>query len=204
MKVRLCALAAVAGLAVAAFPAHAASAPRPQITDPAGDANGINGQSVTNAVPSVSTGPADLASADIRSATFATTFVTKVVKKKKVKVPNGFTLTFVLSAAPTPNIIYRVAGASADCQSLFFEYDTSIGTGGTTIRCAALPPAPNVDYPGTATVKGSTIVWTVPNGAFRNGTVFSGLNAQTRTALVAVTAPQIDFAASSATYTVGK
>ena len=205
MRLRLCALSAVAAIGVTAVPSFA-GAPKPQITDPVGDANGINQQfpGLGPEPPDVATAPADLSSADIVSVAFATTFVTKIVKHKPVKTPNGFTVTMVLAAAPTPNIEYRVSGAAGACTSVFFEYDTSVGTGGSDIRCPATPPATNVTYAGTAAITGDKIVWTVPAGAFPNGTTFSQLNAQTRTVAVAVTAPQIDYATSGATYTVGK
>jgi hypothetical protein len=205
MRLRLCALTAVAAIGVAALPSLA-GVPKAQITDPVGDANGINQQfpGVGPEPPDASTAPADLSSADIVSVTFQNTFVTKVVKHKPVKTPNGFTVTMQLAAAPTPNIEYRVSGAAAGCTSVFFEYDTSVGTGGADIRCPATPPATNTTYDGTAAVSGSKIVWTVPASSFRTGTTFSSLDAQTRTVAVEVTAPQVDYATSSATFTVGK
>src|SRR3954470_24107132 len=97
MRTRLSALVAVAGIAVAVIPAHAAGpaaapAPKPQITDVPGDANGINSQGL-GVGPDVSVaGPADDSNADITSVLFATKFktvtttktVVKIVKKKKV------------------------------------------------------------------------------------------------------------------------
>src|SRR5581483_8350621 len=87
MRLRLCALAAAGGAVLTMLPAHAATA-KPQITDPTGDANAINGQGETTSVPSQST-PADASFADIVSVRFATTFATKVVKHKKTKVATG-------------------------------------------------------------------------------------------------------------------
>ena len=205
MRLRLSAIAALTAIAMAAIPSLAGP-PKAQITDPVGDANGINQQfpGVGPNPPDTVTAPADLSSADIVSVTFATTFVTKIVKRKRVNTPNGFTVTMALAAAPTPNIEYRVSGAAGGCSSVFFEYDTSAQTGGADIRCPATPPAMSVTYNGTAAISGSKIVWTVPAGAFPSGTTFSSLDAQTRTVAVAVTAPQIDYATSTATYTVGK
>ena len=65
MHARLSALVATAGIAVAVLPAHAASpsltpAPRPQITDPSGDANGLN-EPVTEPDPTPPTTPASIA-----------------------------------------------------------------------------------------------------------------------------------------------
>jgi len=202
MRTRLFASAAVVALAAFAMPAHA-GAVKPQIVDPAGDANDINDQGLGIADQSVST-PADLSSADILSVTFQTVFATKVVKGKKTQVPTGFTVTMTLAAAPGPAIEYRVSGAAAGCSSVFFEYSTSPAKGGSDIRCPATPPASNVAYPGQTIVKGNSIIWSVPINAFPKNTTFSSLNAQTRFNPAAVTAPQIDYASSNATYTVGK
>ena len=209
MRIRLCAFAAAAGLAVAAFPAHAAT-PKPQITDPTGDANGINDQGLGLPIPSQG-GPADFAAADITSVLFKTTFVTRTVNKKRVKVPTGFTVTLSLAAVPTvPNVIYRVAASATTCQTLFFEYSTAVNaTTPGSARCAASLPAPSGPVTITsAIVKGKTVVWTVPIASEPKGTTLSGLNAQTRfvsgTPGVSLTAPQFDGAASTSTFTVGK
>src|SRR5579884_650709 len=92
-KFRLLTLAASVGVVATMLPGHAATAPapKPQIVDPAGDANGINDQGLGLANVNVS-GPADDANADITSVLFATKFktvtttktVTTIVKKKKV------------------------------------------------------------------------------------------------------------------------
>jgi hypothetical protein len=211
MRTRLIGLAAAAGLAVAAFPAHAASAPKPQITDPAGDANGVNDQGLGLPVPSSAT-PIDNSGADITSVLFQTTFVTKKVKKKTVKVPSGFTVTLNLSAAPAVQTDFRVSATTAGCGSsgsVRFEYSTSVAQTGGSADCFGLTT--NTAYAGVTTaVKGSAITWTVPIKDFPVGTVFSGLNASTRSvfsvphAPVGLTAPQWDGAASGTTYTVGK
>lgn len=204
MRTRLVAVAAAAGVAVAVLPAHAAG-PRPQITDPTGDANGLNDQgSGLGSPPSTATSPATIAGADITSVQFATNFVTRVVKRKKVKVPNGFTVTLTLAAATTADIEYRVSGAAADCTSVFFEYDTAPVTGGSDARCPGGTPTSDINYGISGSANGNKITWVVPNGVFHNGTVFSQLNAQTRSVEGAITAPQIDYAESAATYTVGK
>lgn len=209
MRIRLLTLAAAAGMAVAAVPSHAA-APKPQITDPAGDANAVNNQALgVGPDSSASTGPAELAAADITGVTFQSTFKTKKVKKKVVKVPTGFTVTMALDAAPTlPNIIYRVSANGGGCgTSIFFEYTTG---GSTVVRCPnADVTKPSLDYPvGAAVVKGSTITWKLSSKAIPVGSTLSTLNAQTRqqitTPAVSITAPQYDYASSGATFTVGK
>ena len=214
MRTRLLALAAAGGIAVAALPAHAASAPKPQITDPAGDANGVNDQGSGEGVPSQS-GPADDSNADITSVLFQSTFATKITTKrvhhKRVKVikkvPTGFTVTMTLAAAPGPETEYRVVAATTDCSDLFFEYGTDAATGGSDVRCPATPPATEVTYKvPDAVVKGTTITWTLPISVFPAGTTFTGLSAQTRLNPVVVTAPQMDGAAAPANvaFTVGK
>lgn len=203
MRPRLLALAAAAAVGVAVLPAHAAT-PKPQITDATGDANGFNDQGVGAPVPEQS-GPADDSGADITSVTFVSTFVTKKVKRKTVKTPTGFTVTMALAAAPTPETFYRIQATIPECSDLFIEYGTDAATAGTAMRCPALPGATAVDYTiPAAVVKGSTITWTVPISVFPKGTTFTQLNAQTRLNPVAVTAPQMDYASSTATFTVGK
>lgn len=214
MRTRLLALAAAGGIAVAALPAHAATAPKPQITDPTGDANGVNDQGSGLGGPTAA-GPADDSSADITSVLFQSTFAKKVTTKvrhhKRVKivkkVPTGFTVTMTLAGAPGPETEYRVVAATTDCSDIFFEYGTDAATGGSDVRCPATPPATEVDYKApVATVKGTTITWTLPIAIFPVGTTFTGLSAQTRLNPVVVTAPQMDGAAapSGTTFTVGK
>jgi hypothetical protein len=203
MRPRLIALAAAAGVAVAVLPAHAA-APKPQITDPAGDANGFNDQGVGLPVPSQSA-PADYSGADITSVTFASTFVTKKVHRRVVKTPTGFTVTMGLAGAPGPETFYRIVATIPGCTQLFIEYGTDVAEGGTAMRCPALPGATATTYTiAPAAVKNNTITWTVPLSALPAGTTLSSLSAQTRLNPAVVTAPQIDYASSSATFTVGK
>ena len=208
MRIRLATAAAVAGIAVVALPGHAATAPKPQITDPSGDANAINDQGLGSpvpSVPSVSTGPADDSAADISSVTFASTFKVKKVKGKTVKVPTGFTVTMKLGAAPVPETFYRITAAIPSCTDLFIEYGTDVAAGGTAMRCPALPGATGTDYSvPDAVVKDSTIVWTIPVSALPAGTTLSTLHAETRFNPAVITAPAIDVASGSATFTVGK
>lgn len=204
MHVRVAAFAAVAGLGVVIGPAHAAGA-KPQIVDATGDANGVNQQIPGfGPDPSVQTAPAEVAGADITTVRFTTTFATKKVKHKTVRVPNGFTVTMALAAAPVPNVDYRVSGTIGGCAGVQFEYSTATLAPGPQARCPGTTPATDSHYVVSGRISGSSVVWTVPNGVFHDGTVFSSLNAQTRTIVGVVTAPQIDYATSSATYTVGK
>jgi len=205
MRIRLVAAAAVAGIAVAATPGFAAKAPKPQIMDPAGDANGVNDQGTGGQVPSTTT-PADDSAADITSVTFASTFKIKKVKGKKVKVPTGFTATMKLGAAPVPETFYRITTSIPSCDSLFIEYGTDVATGGTAMRCPALPGGDETDYTiPNAVVKANTIVWTVPVAALSAGTTLSALHAETRANPAIITAPAIDISdGGTATFTIGK
>jgi hypothetical protein len=208
VRIRLATAAAVGGLALLALPGHAATA-KPQITDRAGDANGVNDQALFLSVPSLGAAtPADISAADITAVTFATTYKTKRVDGRRVRVPNGFTVTMRLAAAPSMgNIIYRVSADTGQCPtSVFFEYTTG---GDSTVRCPAADVTDeDTEYPGRATVKGTTITWKLGTSALPVGTKLTALNAQTRqvtsTPVVFVTAPQYDYASSTKTFAVGK
>lgn len=224
MKLRLLALAASAGVVAAVLPSHAATAPKAQITDPTGDANGVNDQGVGAATVNVSA-PADDANADITSVVFATkyktvtttkTVVTKVKGKKVVKkvtvktqVPDGFTVTMNLSAAPDGNHAYDIDATHPLCDgTIDFTYSSS-AIGLNQVDCL-----PNIDptdptsliadsttYPGDATVVGNSIVWTIPAGAFPNGSTFTDLVAYSETAALE---PYMDEAGDgSGSYKVG-
>ena len=78
MRIRLAAAAAIGAATLLSLPSQAAT-PKPQLTDPAGDANGVNGQGLVVGFPSASTGPAQMASADIQKVLFQTTFIKKRV-----------------------------------------------------------------------------------------------------------------------------
>ena len=210
MRLRLVSLAAAAAVAAAVLPAHAGAA-KPQLTDPAGDANGINGQPENisgGPNPNVVTSPASYSADDIVSVSFVTNFVTKKVKGKTVKTPTSFTATLTLAAAPDPSHnYYAVTATSADCpDGINFEYSTeptpldfddvncfdSSGTGSFN------------DYPATpAVVKGNTISWTVSVSGIKAGTVLKDLGAFAGLGFVG-SMPTMDQAESTATFTVGR
>ncbi len=223
-KLRLLTLVASVGVVATMLPGHAATAtttsgPAAQITDPPGDANGINDQGAGSGQNGNVATPADDSAADITSVVFATKFkvvtatktVTKFVKKKKVtkkvvvttKVPDGFTVTLNLSATPDGNHSYDVLATHSLCDgTVDFTYST--GTLGLNeVDC--LPSSPTstniATMPGEASVVGKSIVWTIPAGAFPNGSTFSGLAAETE--IAPTLDPVMDEASSSATYKVG-
>jgi hypothetical protein len=206
MRLRLVSLAATAAIAAAVFPAYAGTQ-KPQITDPAGDANGINGQPETGGGPNpnVSTGPASYAPADILSVSFVNNFVTKKVKRKTVKTPVSFTVTMNLSAAPDPSqTYYQVSAVTKSCpDGVTFEYTTQPSVfafddvtcyDGSTFN----------DYPALpAVVKGNTISWTVLDSGFPSGAELTGLGAFAGEGFVG-SMPTLDQAESTATFTIGK
>lgn len=219
-KIRLVTLAASVGVVATMLPTHAATpaSAKAQITDPAGDANGINDQGFGVADINGSA-PVDDSNGDITSVVFATKFKTvtttktviKIVKGKKVKktvtvksqVPDGFTVTMNLSAAPDDNHSYDVNATHPLCDgTLDFNYSSG-PLGLNDISCLPSDPS-STDFPtfaGDVTAVGKSVVWTVPAGAFPNGSMFTDLVAQSSTA---VTLPYIDEAGDgSGSYKVG-
>ncbi|MDQ1685108.1 MAG: hypothetical protein QOC82_1845 [Frankiaceae bacterium] len=219
-KLRLLTLAASIGVVATMLPGQAATpaAAHPQITDATGDANAINNQGFGIGPDVNVSAPADDANADITSVLFATKFktvtttktVTTIVKKKKVtkkvtvktQVPDGFTVTMNLSAAPDANHAYDVYATHPLCDGqIDFTYSTG-ELGLNEIDCIPADPTSTdiASFGGEASVVGNSVVWTVPAGAFANGTSFSELSAQTATAALT---PIMDTASGSATYKVG-
>ncbi len=73
--------------------------------------------------------------------TFATTFVTRKVHRKRVRVPTGFTVTMRLGDAPGPETFYRVYASSSVCGTLFIEYGTDLAAGGArSAACRTTSP----------------------------------------------------------------
>jgi hypothetical protein len=221
MKLRLLALLATAGVAAAVVPGQAATVPasRPQITDAPGDANGVNDQGSGAATLNFS-GPADDANADITSVVFATKFktvtttkkVTTVVKKKKVtklvtvttQVPDGFTVTMNLSAAPDGNHAYDVVANNPACAAGYFDF--TFNTGPLSLNQIDCFPndatsTNSSTVAGEAAVVGKSVVWTVPAGAVPNGSVFSALAGTTTTAALIGQIDQAD--GGTSVYKVG-
>lgn len=215
MRNRLVPVAAIAVAATLAAPAIGATPkPSPQIVDPVGDANALNDQdSGLGAPPDTATAPADVASADITGVRFATRFVTRIVvrhgKRVKTKVPTDTLVTMTLAAPPTdPAMSYRVLVSMPGCDQLFIDYSTDVAIGGTSVSCPNVDPShptaasPTYDV-DDAVVSGNTITWDLPVSEIRAGTKFTGLAAETRGAVL-VTAPELDYASSTTTFTVGK
>lgn len=204
MRRRFVALALAAGAATTAattLPAVAGTEPKPQLTDPAGDANGINGQIFGLPVPSTPTGPASYAAGDITSVLFQSTFA----KKGRKKVVTGFTATMTLAAAPDSETWYGITVDIPTCpDGVTFAYSTQQLFGENNVSCFDNAASSITDLGAPpAVVKGSTITWTVPVAVMPKGTVLTNIGAHTGE-LVIGDEPVIDDATTTATYTVGK
>jgi hypothetical protein len=227
MKLRLVTVAATVGVIATMLPTHAATtaasgASKPQITDQAGDANGVNNQGLTGSNNVSIAAPADDSNGDITSVLFQTKFKTVTttktvvvrVKKKKVtkkvtvatKVPDGVRVTLNLSAAPDGNHAYDVQATNPACENGYIDFTYSTGQLGLNeVDCFPTDPT-SVDFTtlgGEAKVVGNSVVWDVPAGVFPTGSVFSGMSAQTE--ISPTLAPIMDQAdGGDATFKVGQ
>ena len=182
-----------------ALPASAAGGP--QLTDPTGDANGVNSQSIGLPVPSQTT-PAGVAAADIVSTSFTTTY--KKVGKKQV--PNGLRIVLTLAAAPQENTVYGVTATVPDgCDGkagtdLSASYQLIAGVVSAFVTCGPHGSAETTDIAmGDAVVDAAkkTITWDVSGDTLEPGSVFEEIAADTSVFVVGV----FDEAKGDATYT---
>ncbi len=163
-------------LAVLAFavPSATAAAPGPQVTDPSGDANFVNGQGLVtgDAVPHDQATPVgSQAYADVTSVLWQTTKTVKKVKKKTVTTITGFTVTVTLAGAPTPpegtTVVYRILGKTPACPYFGVVYYSNKLKDGTSPQSALRDncngaSAARLTPIALPVVKGSTLTWTVP------------------------------------------
>lgn len=171
--------------------APSVSAAGPQITDPANDANFLNGQNLAPGAPNNNATPVgSQAYADVLSVQWTTVKMTKVVKRKRVTVVTGFQVQTKLSAPPTPPdgtiVVYRMLGTTPLCPYFgVVWYSTPLSdktapqsalrdncNGRTSARLTKL---------AAPVINGSTMTWTVPISAIPRdtkvtvGSVLSGL-----------------------------
>lgn len=195
-------LAATAGgLLALAVPSPAA--PAPQVTDLAGDANGVNSQSLGLPLPGTATAPASNGAADIVSVTFATAWK----KLGSVKVPNGVTVTMTLSGAPAEGTAYAVHavvpktcdGEHTDLSLSYLEY------GLTRANYAQCHDASEVDgdvtemlVEVTTDAARKTITWRLSKG-IQKGAKVDSITADTSVFVLGV----YDEATGSRAYTYG-
>lgn len=112
--------------------------------------------------------------------------VTKTVKKKKVTTLTGFTVTTVLSAAPTPpagtSLVFRMLGTTDKCPfvgPVFYtakSSDPGIPQSAMRDNCTGTTRLTEMPMP---TINGATITWKVPLSALPKevpvGTVLKNL-----------------------------
>ncbi len=187
------------------------------ISDPAGDANGINGQGFADLVPGLpsdQTTPADVAEYDILGVRYATMFDTVVVDGVDTYVVTGVEARMGLSAQPTATsapAIVRLAQEASGC-AMFLQYyggtngSNAADTGNLRITCegdvTGGNPA-NITEGAALDVsfddETSELVWayTFGTGAaadryLKNGAAITPTNPHVRANSGAVTAPVID------------
>lgn len=156
--------AALAVVCVVLAAAPAGAAPKPQIADPAGDADGLATVKFhTGQEPPVRVPQANQAYADALSVTWTAL--------RRGRTFTGFRVQAVLAAPPTPPpgqvITYRMFGKIPASESyLGLVWNNGPGADGTHpsrthLRHNLHPVLVRVDLP-EAVVDGSTITWTVP------------------------------------------
>lgn len=176
---------ALVSAVVLSLSASAATKPL-ALTDTAGDANAVNGQSVV-AGQNGQAGPGSQAGKDILSLTMAP------LPGKKC---SGYTAIVELAAAPTSNTVYRVLGTTATNASLFWlQYDNN-PVGGTTsrLRYNDGSGAKFVDLATPVKVDGSKLVFTVLEKDLKG--------ASEKLAAVKIDAPGVDVRTSTGAATV--
>ena len=155
----------VATVVAALVVTPADAAPRAQVVDPAGDANG---GTYWARDPDMVTPAGSQAYGDVTALRFATTKSTRRSGRGTVTTVTGFTVTMTLSAAPTPPAdatgIYRVFTFGPKC-ILGFEHYTRPLPDATQPRTAVFdicrdslrrtPIRPPV-------INGATMTWTIP------------------------------------------
>ena len=193
----------LSGLVAAALLAPGAHAAEPHVTDPAGDANAVNGQGVLPDDQPALTGVSS-PGYDLVSVRFAT------LREKRRVI--GFTTTVALVAAPGPASTYVVKMSTASCREIWLEYvvaETGDAEAELRHRCAAVGPTDFATYePIQAVVSGTALTFTVtlaslPPGVGAGATL-RDLRAESRTFVVAASAPLVDEAMSASTYRIGQ
>lgn len=164
---------------------HATAAPSPQVTDPAGDANFVNGQGSVNGLPSAGTPGANQGYADVISVLWQT-------YKKGGKFA-GFTVTTTFSAPPVApagtSLVYRMLGQVNGDSSLFLGpvYYTTKGSDPNQPQSALrnnINGATELTPLDLPKISGNTMTWTVPAKvipkSFKKGSTLSNLYFEVR------------------------
>lgn len=196
MRTRL----ALVALPLVALLGHAAGAAAPaglRVADPAGDANGVNGQNAGLPVPSTSTAPAQLAGADIVRLDLSTVF-----KGKKAK---ALRITLRLSDAVQQGVNYLVTMTTSVSCGTSSTIQLGYQDTGALVNSLALCQA--AEAGGTSTdlgdaelgADGRSIVWTL-SPDFKPGVRLSDLYASTSVFVLGV----FDELVSDRVYTYGR
>lgn len=180
------ALAATAVL-VAGTSAHAASRPL-VLTDPTGDANGVNSQAVGLPLPSTSSSPASASGADLTTVT-----VTNLFKGKgRAAKPAGITVTLKTAGALQQGVNFVVTmDTSKPCGD---SSRVQLGYSNAPVVNSQLAICQSAAAGGTSTTIGSVeadtakgvITWTLDGSAFSKGTTISNFDASSTVFVVGV------------------
>jgi hypothetical protein len=193
---RLPALAATAAALLVLTHPSAAAAQRFHIADATGDANGTNSQEIGLPVPSVATGPAEVAGADITGIDL----VNRYKGTGRLRKPSGFDVVLHLAAPLQQGIVITVTmTASASCGD---SSTIQLGAGTSSLAvCQASKPTGKSITVGTMEVAGDrrSITWTIDN-VFKAGTRISDFYASSSVFVLGV----FDEAESQATFTYGR
>lgn len=189
-------LVVVPALTVLAFlaPSVSAAPPLPQVTDPANDANYLNGQrnATLSFVPNDHVTPIlSQTYADVRSILWQPVTVKKKVGKKTKTIVTGFTVTTTLQGAPTVpsprTVVYRMLGTTPQCGYIGVEWFSSKVSDPSVPQAALYDNCQGNDKPARHTaipaplISGNTIKWTVPlalipkDAKVNAGSTFQGL-----------------------------
>jgi hypothetical protein len=194
-------LVAASVLGALALPSEAAPAPKPQIVDTVGDANGLNGQAIGLPLPSVAT-PAGASMADIQSVRWSTVF--KKVGRKRVA--RGMQVVLTLADAPQTGFYYSVgATVPATCDgagtALVLTHVDEKASRVDTVSCQDNATASSTNLGSDVVVDAAahTITWTFDAG-LKVGTRFTDLTAATSAFVVGV----YDDAATATPYVYGR
>ena len=187
---RTCLALAVVAVAATASPSSA-EAPRTLVmTDPAGDANSVNGQSV---VPGIGdhTGPTQKDDADLLAVTLA-------ALGSPGPDCTGFTITIDLAVPPGESTVYRVAGKGRrNAEQFWVEHEILPSGSSTTVRYRDEDRSGVLDL-APAAVDGTRILITVPGAALeRTGEKLASfsmkqIGVDVRTSTGEITAPAWD------------
>ena len=193
MRVPALAAAAAVALLALAHPSGAATKPF-HVADAAGDANGLNSQSIGLPVPSTSTGGAEVKGADILGLDITNQFR----GSGKTRKPAGFKVVLHLAAPLQAGTVLTVTmNTSVPCGP---SSTIQLGAGTTNLAiCQSEEPGGESTDIGTTQVVGNDVVWDLVN-VFKAGTKIDTIAASSSVFVLGV----FDEASTEAVFTYGK